>query len=324
MAAIRFSLECALVAVAVGLLVSIGVAGIHRAFRRWSAQWAPSRRADVLLVLAVLPGTAAVAVTLAAAVPSMLAAAGLHHDHCTTHLHHPHLCLMHAFDLPISRTLLGAGALAILSFKGAHLLLSVVARRRAVRALEALGVQTMRGRFGVIRVPGGPKLCHAVGIAKRRVLLSEGVARAVSREQLAAALAHEEAHHERMDGLASFIVRLSALFHAPVVMKGITVDHREATEEAADVRAAAVVGDPRLVAEAIVSIARIQVGEPSFANGITGAGIERRVMRLLDAAEDRSSPGLIGVVGGLGLSGASILFAAESVHHAVETLLHLL
>ena len=107
-------------------------------------------------------------------------------------------------------------------------------------------------------------------------------------------------------------------------MRALVADHRTAMEEAADSRAASTVGSAHLVAEAIVSVARIQVGEPSFQNGITGSDIERRVRRLLDGAEDRPSLGVSGVVGACFFMFGVALVDANRVHHAVESLLHLI
>lgn len=324
MRALQFLLDCAFIAVMVGATVSVGVAILHRIARRWTERLAPSRRADLFLAASVLPATAAISLTVAAAGPSVLALFGLHPDHCETHLHHTHLCLLHAFDIPFSRTWLGVAALGLLAFHTIHLLLASVSSRGRLKALEALGTTTNSGRFPVVRLPGEPRLCHAVGLRRRRVLLSQSLANAISKEELAAALAHEEAHHERFDGLAAFLIRGSAIFHLPRLMRALVIDHRIAMEEAADSRAANRVGSPHLVAEAIVSIARIQVIEPSFQNGITGSDIEQRVRRLLDGAEDRPSLGLSGVGGACFLTFGLILFGADRVHHAVESLLHLI
>lgn len=324
MSALQFVLECALVAVVVGAVVSVIVATLFGLARTSVGRLAPSWRADVLFVAAVLPATVAIAVTIAAAGPSVLAALGLHHDHCGTHLHHAHLCVLHAFDVPMSRTLLGAAALGLLAFQAIRLTLGAAARHRTLRALEALGTNTTVGRFSVVCLPGEPRLCHAVGLRRRRVLLSKSLASAIGDDELEAALAHEAAHHDRWDGLATFFVRLSAAFHPPWLMQTLVDEHRVATEEAADSRAAGRVGSAQLVAAAIVSIARVQVGAPVLDNGITGTDIERRVVRLLDGAEDRPSLGLPGVAFACLITAGLILAGADHVHHAVETLLHLI
>lgn len=323
MTAVRFVLECALVAVMVGAAVAAGVAAAHLLSARWLARWAPSLRADVLLVGAILPGAAAVAVTLAAAGPPIAGMLGLHEDHCETHLHHAHLCLLHAFDVPASRVWLGACALGVLSLKAIHLGVAILARHRAVQALEGLGRRATRGRFAVIRVPGGPKLCHAVGVLRRRVLLSDSLAEAIPFNQLRAALAHEDAHHDRLDGLASFLVRLSTVFYPATVMAALIRAHRAAMEEASDARAAAEVGDPRVLADALVSVARIQVAETWRPGLVIGSGVGRRVARLRASAPDHPSPGVAGVLGTLGLLFFVVLIGADPVHHAVETFLDL-
>ena len=194
---LQFILECALVAITIGVSLSAGVAILHRVTRTWTERLSPSRRADLFLVASVLPATAAISLTIAAAGPSVLALFGLHDDHCGTHVHHAHLCLLHSFDVPVSRTLLGTAALGLLAFQAIHLVLTALSRHRALETLEALGTTTNGGRFSVVRLPGEPRLCHAVGLYRRRVLLSESLANAISKGELAAVLAHEEAHHDR-------------------------------------------------------------------------------------------------------------------------------
>lgn len=323
-AVLRFVLECCLVAVAAGAVTSIAVGLVHRVARRRIASVTPSRRADLTLAMALLPGATALAVTIAAAAPSLLAASGLHHDHCHSHAHHAHVCLLHAFDVPLSRTVSGALGLAVLVFAAVRFGGALVKEWRALRGLARLATPRRYGSFVVDSVPGAPRLCHAVGVVRRRVLLSEQLANEVSEEQLEAALAHEAAHHGRRDGLATLLVRLSAIFSAPFVLRAVHADHRLAMEEASDARAAAAVGDPRTVADAIVAIARVQIRGAVPSLGITGAVIERRVLRLLSREPDRPSVGVVGVLALVSAPLVVVLLGSWTVHHAVENLLHLL
>jgi hypothetical protein len=323
--ALQFFVECVLIATIVGMGVSIGVALIERVTRRWTDRFAPSRRSDLFFVAALLPAMCAIAVTTAAAGPSLLALFDLHHDHCGTHLHHAHLCLLHDFDIPALRIGLGVAALTVLALQAIRFGVALFAQQRTLSALEALGRESGDGRFSIVRLPGEPRLCHAVGVHRRRVLLSDSLAHAISECELKAALAHEEAHHDRWDGLAALLLRTSAILSAPYVMRSVIAAHRVAIEEAADSRAARIVGSPRLVAEAILAVARVQVLRPDLLqHGITSGDIERRVTRLLDGADDRPSVGLFGVASVCLFASMFILLGAHPIHHAVESLLHLI
>lgn len=79
MRALQFFVECILIASIVGAGASMGITVIDRLTRRWTNRLAPSRRSDLFFVAAVLPTMSAIAVTTAAAGPSLLAHFDLHH-----------------------------------------------------------------------------------------------------------------------------------------------------------------------------------------------------------------------------------------------------
>ncbi|MFZ5480825.1 MAG: M56 family metallopeptidase [Myxococcota bacterium] len=307
-----FALACAAVAFSAGGFVSLPAWALATASRRLPLPAA--RRADLALFAGVLPGLVAAGVLAGVATPSLLDALGVRPDHCGGHDHHVHLCVVHAATIPARLAGLGALAAVVLAVRAGAVFAGLVRMGRRLSALERLG----RVEGDVVRLPGSPRLCHAVGLLRPRVLVSDSLARAVAADQLAAALSHERAHLRRRDPLALALLTLASFAALPWVARAATAAFREAAEEAADADAARAHGAVG-VAEALLSVARLQTRLPLLAFG--GEGLERRVRALLaDAPAARGyGPGLVlaGTIAGI----AAAVLASEPLHHAVETLL---
>lgn len=326
-AVLAFVLECAATAALVGTAAALVCAGTLRALRPLSLRWAPAHRADVHVVLGVVPALAALATVVSAALPPVAAAVGLGQDHCLSHAHHLHLCLVHAAGLRPSLAVLGALALAVFAFRLGHLVSRTASVRARVAALVSLGTGRVGRAFPVVTVPGRARLCHAAGIFRRRVLVSEALASALAPRSLDAALAHEEAHLTRRDPLVGLLLSVSGLFAPPPFVTHVVDGYRRAAEEACDAEAARVVGDGAQVAEALVQVAALQRGPPHTLAGAAAFGqvaLERRVRLLLEGPGAPGGPGralpLAGAAGVLAVVLA--LSHAAALHHAVETLLH--
>jgi Zn-dependent protease with chaperone function len=214
MAVLAFLLECAAAAAFIGLALSL-VAWLLLAALRWPAlRRLPAVRADLAFVLGALPAVGALAVVSAAAAPSLGAALGLWSDHCSSHGHHLHLCILHSAGLRPALAAAGAFSLAVFLFRAGWLARRVVEMRERLAALESLGTRRP-GPFPIITVPGAPRLCHAAGHVHRRILVSESLAAALSAPELRGALAHEEAHLRRRDPLAGLLLAVAGLFTLP-------------------------------------------------------------------------------------------------------------
>lgn len=281
----------------------------------------PARRADLLVGFSALPAllVAMLAVTIVA--PSVLHATGLRVDHCSVHDHHLHLCAIHHPDAPPALVAIGALLLAATIGRAAVL---ADAQRRASRTLGDLDALARPASLpGVRLVPGRVPVCHAVGVASPRILLARSVAARLSPVHLEAALAHERAHLERRDPLILSLLPWAQLACVPGAGRWTLSAYRRAAEQSCDAVAALAHG-PVTVAAALVAMARLQIGGPAsggFAFGETD--IEHRVRRLLDGhavhAPSLTIPAGLAIGGGL----LGFAFAApESLHHAVETLLH--
>lgn len=322
--ALAFLLECAAVAAAIGVLTSLLVGPVFL-LPSSMLRLRPALRADGAFLLGTLPMGVSLAVVAAAAAPSLGAVVGLGHDHCQSHGHHLHLCLLHSSGLRPVLAVVGALALATFLFRSGGLVLRILRTRGRLAALEKLGTR-LPGAFPVVAVPGAPRLCHAAGVFRRRILLSASLKGALAEGELRAALAHEEAHLRRKDPLAALLLSLAGLFVPPPLARVFASAYQTAAEEACDAEAVLAVGDGTVVAEALVKMATLQ-RRASIATGVPAFGklaLEQRVRLLLDGQARWVVPSralllTTSVVTGM-LTFA--LVHTAFLHHAVETALH--
>ena len=327
MAALAFLLECAATAALIGLAVSMLVWPALRVLRGRVLQRVPALRADLAFVLGTLPALVSMGMVAAAVAPPFAAAAGLAADHCLGHGHHVHLCFLHSTHVRPLLALVGASALAVFLFRAGGVVVRVLRMRARLSALEALGT-SRPGHFPIVAVPGAPQLCHAAGFVRGRILLSASLEESLTPTELRSALAHEEAHLRRRDPLLGLLLGVAGLFAAPFVARACAAVYQTAAEEACDAEAAAVMGDGGLVAGALVKVAALQRRVSHVAGEAPAFGalaLERRVRLLLDEEARASTAHALRVSGAVALAaGLFALAHTASLHHAVETALHLL
>jgi len=176
--------------------------------------------------------------------------------------------------------------------------------------------------------PGHARIALA-GIVRPRVILEEEAARALTTEQLAAALRHERAHAESRDNLKRLLLLLAP--DALPFRRGfaaVELAWKKYAEWSADDRA--VEGDAARsisLAAALVAIARLNGGRtPALVNSLLDGDLRERVERLLSPAvqgrPDRWTPAVLAL-------GAAVLATAIfrppalfPVHRLLELLVH--
>jgi Zn-dependent protease with chaperone function len=240
----------------------------------------PSIQADTAWVLGILPPLAALILVVCTAAPSVPALAGLDGDHCFDHGGHGHFCPTHAPVPPVALTLLAALFTGWTLLRGARLAAGEWRGARRVSVLSRFGRSRRAHGVEEVWIPGAPRLCHAIGWWRPRVLVSDSFRELVGEGELRAAIAHEHAHHRRRDPLAILILRAAGVFQPRRFARAAERDFRDAAEMAADAAAAHDVGDGLLVANALVEITRVSIAAPGLAMGRDA--VERRVHALLD------------------------------------------
>jgi Zn-dependent protease with chaperone function len=288
--------------------------------------WAPYTRHRALLLLALLPIFSALCLLLSVSLPSALALVFPAFDHCLVHAGHLHLCFVHLpaheLNLPLHLALV-----LIVSYAGARVLIFGAGVLRASRVLDALARTGLRRNdLDVVVLETPAPICFAAGLWRPQVLISRGLLRWLDTAQRAIVLAHERAHVRRHDALIMSLVRVCALWHFPRVARWLVRELEIAAEQVCDEEAATIVGDRIAVAEAILSVERAAQAQPTVAlvpnTSAVAFGeraIERRVESLLRDPQPTLS--LLPVYAGLCASAATLVWFANGLHHATESVL---
>jgi beta-lactamase regulating signal transducer with metallopeptidase domain len=277
----------------------------------------------------VVPATVAIAGGSATAAPSLMAWFGWATDHCQSHSHHLHLCLVHS-EPRLWLVMAGAAWLAWLSVRWAYWAFRVRTMTTELAALEALGSSEFHIGRQVVTVPGAPWICHAVGAWRSRIIVSASLRTCLDSDEFVAALAHERAHLERRDPLTRLLLSASGVFGLGWPFRAFLEAYIIAAEEACDALAANAVSDPGLVARALVKVASLRPNALPRGAEVPAFGeihLERRVRVLLDNSGSIAGARGHALRAGLVVCAALTLViagASPSIHHAVETALHLL
>ncbi len=324
-ALLAFALECAAVGALVGPALSLLIwpAAVALGSGRWVRS--PALRGELALVAGALPAIGVAAALLGAAFPPLQAFLLGAADHCGTHSHHPHLCFLHSAGLKPPLALAGAFALAAFAFRLARHLRAWSLERARLAALRRLGRRAAGDGVPVYLVPGDPLLCHAAGILRPLVVVSESLAATLGSAELEAALAHERAHVARRDPLALALLRAARPFSLPWVSAAVARAYATASEAACDEAARRAVGDGAVVAGALLKVASLQRRGLASAPAFGELALERRVRALLEPSTSgrirSAGPWALGAVV-LPTLAAALLHAGD-LHHALETALFL-
>lgn len=219
-----------------------------------------ARRSRLLLV-----GTAAISVGLFFASP-----AGYHFTvaaiaHCKTTIAH---------YWPYILTAIGVIA-------GFRTLLAVARGRKMVRALDGHRIVHYWGPVAVIDSP--EPVAFTEGLLRPRGFVSTGLLDGLSENEADAVIAHEAAHVERRDPLWTFLAAVArdALLVLPLAHH-LYKEGRIAAEVRADSAAARMIGDPLIVASAIVKVQKnVAVSRPLLVPAFAADATELRVHALM-------------------------------------------
>lgn len=134
---------------------------------------------------------------------------------------------------------------------------------RRCRALASMVKEKWAARVILPGGSGGEAAAQAVGLFRPRILLSEGLVRALSGPQLKAVVAHEEAHCKGKDNLIVAVAKTLklTLFYLPGPAMAFA-EMRKYLEKAADWKAAEMSGGPLVVASALAKTASLTAVRP--------------------------------------------------------------
>jgi len=144
---------------------------------------------------------------------------------------------------------------------------------------------------------------------------------ALSASEREAMLAHEQAHLDRRDPLMLFVLRVLTVVAPPAASRALVRAWLDRAEARADQLAVQAVGDPLLLAEALLRCARLGARAPELAIAWSAGQLERRVHAILADADSPtgSSPDANLLDGALLLSMLLATVAATpTLHHQLE------
>lgn len=266
-------------------------------------------------LVAALPWLAGLALALGAVLPGDPHTGRALACHCLESM--PtwlHLCPVH----PEEAGVLALPALALLGFL-------LPGRLRA--ALELTREPLGHGGGGRPRVLDlGRRVALLHGWLRPTLVVDRALWQALNDDERTAVLAHEQGHLVRRDPLVLMLLRTLLVIAPRAPAERAARRWLDRAETCADREAARLLGDPVVVADALLRCARLGAASPTLSVAWTGGAIERRVQALIgsDTPSSRARPDVgpldVALVAGL----VAVGFAATPwVHHQVEHLLNL-
>jgi hypothetical protein len=296
--------------------LSLAGAALWPLLRRRLPARHPASAARWLWLAAAAPGLLPPLAIALCLLPSLLGA-----DHCLGHGGHAHLCLRHP------AATLGAAASAGVALAagavGFALLRGGVRLAHAQRGLAGLAAGVAGPlAAGVERLASEAPVSCTLGALRPRIVVSDGLVRALLPASLTVVIEHERAHARRRDTLRALVARALSWPHLPGVRRALLAELALASERACDEAAAARTGDRLLVAETLLAVERLARGWPragALAASFGESAVPRRIESLLAEPRPRPPAGRVWLYTGAGV--ATTIPLIEPLHHAVEHLL---
>lgn len=185
------------------------------------------------------------------------------------------------------------------------------------------------GRVPAFVVDSEFPIVGVIGLVRLRLIVAQSVLDACTPEEVAAILAHEQAHIERRDNLwRALIMTAPDLLTWLPVSRRLQASWHAATEEAADdsasrlgVRGRAVLAQA-LVKVAGLAVSRLDSGQMPASALYRGEDIERRVRRLLAPEYAAGRPHRVLKALLLAAFAALTIVSLETVHQILEAAVH--
>lgn len=250
-------------------------------------------------------------------------------DHCGTHDHHLHLCLIHGGEWAHRLwALASVSALsAFIAVRFARLSESLWLGRRRLQFVRRSSRRVQWGDALVFLAPSERAFCFVAGLLSPRIYVSVSLWERLSAEERDAMLAHEAMHISNRDLWASVALSVFALFGAPTLAAQYKRLWSESTERFCDRIAADNTGCNTTMATALLNLAR----GPRMAGTLSflpkPESVEDRIVALL--AQERTGRRLAkqiawSAVVFVALAMMLTTALADPLHHAFETLFGLI
>lgn len=309
-------------ALVMAFTLALTISAAQRVLRRQISHAPPSRRVWLLAGVLIAPAMATLGYGgLVLALPLMLRESTHLDLACAGHAQALwHFCVWHPGSHGQVTWLWSALVvpLVLLAGAGTRSLILVRRQQRMVETMAKLG----HPYSSSVHVVDSPEpIALACGLGRGRILLSNALMERLAPLQVHAVVAHEQAHLAQRDLALRIAVTLLSRLLMPGTRRRLLSDLDLALEQRCDQAAARAVGNPLVVAEAIVAVARMRHERPRAASSMAfdSGFISQRVEALLAAPADRVrwlEPTLVAVFLAL------CVISLGWVHHATELLIH--
>jgi len=311
------------------LLVSFLAKALYLPIRRLLRGLPPAAEAELFLAFASAPALAGLSLVVLALAPSLAHLIGVGVDHCHEHGHHAHFCVAHSalwIGSGMDWLVLLLAGIAVVVIAG-DLPRRLWRVRGVAQALEALARPAPSARDLLVVDMGAP-LALTAGLIDPRIFLSRGLLDALSPAELAAVLAHEQAHRRRRDAVRQLAAEVLSRLHLPPIRRRLLADLSLASERACDEEAVLASNDRLCVAGTLLKVARLntthRLSMDALLPTMIGADLEARIEALLQpAAEPRVAPWSL-LIPAAGVTLAFGGLYSDRLHHGVESVLYLL
>ncbi len=272
-----------------------------------------------VLVLCWAPVLLATVVLAGCYTPSLLAALGSFHDHCSLDGGHVHLCVEHAqaSDIGYLSWVLGGVVLAWL-VPGLWELATDLRRGWALeRSLRGLSAASAAG---AMVIDADLPMSVTTGLWSPKIFMTTALEAALSPDQRRAVLEHERCHARERHAFVKLVGVLGALVFRRSTRRALLGHLALACERRSDEAAAAATGDRLDVAAALLATRRaIRHRAPLGTVALHGAeGFEARIRRLTDGVDAPPIPAAKVASWVVGVAAFGLMVGHE-LHHGVET-----
>lgn len=312
---------------------------VHALSRPWLLQLEPNQRAALLFRLSLLPVISAAIVTFLNFTPGI---GGIVVDsycppgeECLRHI--PVFCtdLIHAILLTVGPAMLTGIGMWMLYARLHHSIslnrmLSRLADMQPDQPPQASRPPGTGASLGAFKIIETPKLfAYCAGFFRGRLIVSRGLVAALSPSELAAVVAHEQAHSNRYDNARRLLALIGLWLVPQSWSRRLLLDFALASETICDREAARSTGDVQTVVSAVKTIMRLNspVAESLGAAFIHARNdarlfedLQRRISELLDDSKKRV-PSLFLAAATLITYVYVVAALTEATHHVAEWVL---
>ncbi|MDT8428026.1 MAG: M56 family metallopeptidase [Pseudomonadales bacterium] len=255
---------------------------------RWIARYTPQDRLTLLELYAILPLAGGIFAGTMAALPTLSHALNIAVDHC----HDSTACWWREAPHAVP-----PGQMLVMGLIAMSAVWAMLTAFRQWQRAHRLSSQLALGSCGAVGqniklIDSRRIIAFSTGLLKPFAVISTGLARRLTADQLAIVCLHEQLHTENRDNWHKWLFNVLSMFHWMGVRRSLLSEYALSLELRVDEQVARQVDNRIAVAETIVAVQRLTQGDQQSAACcyFAGSSTERRVLHLLNSKISSSLP----------------------------------